>query len=184
MKRFIFTGAPGCGKTSVLSQLALNGYNIIPEAATDVIAKEQSCGAMEPWKSPDFIDKIINLQKQRQLETISRPNHHNNTQLYDRSPICTYALAIYLEFDTSLVLMDEIERITRTEIYEEQVFFIENLGFCELTDARKISFEDSLIFEKIHKEVYAKFGYKCINIPKAPLQDRVTMIHNELLVSK
>jgi predicted ATPase len=37
MKRFILTGAPGAGKTSILRALAAGGYAVVPEAATDVV---------------------------------------------------------------------------------------------------------------------------------------------------
>jgi predicted ATPase len=36
MKRFILTGAPGAGKTSILRVLAATGYPVVDEAATDV----------------------------------------------------------------------------------------------------------------------------------------------------
>ena len=37
MKRFILTGAPGAGKTSILQALAAGGHAVVPEAATDVM---------------------------------------------------------------------------------------------------------------------------------------------------
>jgi len=42
MKRFILTGAPGAGKTAVIRQLELDGFSVVEEAATDIIALEQS----------------------------------------------------------------------------------------------------------------------------------------------
>ena len=38
MKRYVLTGAPGSGKTSVLRALAATGYPVVDEAATDVMA--------------------------------------------------------------------------------------------------------------------------------------------------
>ena len=40
IKRFIFTGTPGSGKTSCLKELEKSGYTVIYEAATDVISIE------------------------------------------------------------------------------------------------------------------------------------------------
>lgn len=173
MKRSILTGTPGCGKTSLLHALEMRGYFVIPEAATDVIAYEQALDVAEPWKDPEFIDKIVSLQRQRQQHASesSAP-----IQFYDRSPFCTYALAKYLKFVPSKTLMTEIERITENHLYEKKVFFIQNLGFCKPTDARKISYEESLIFEQIHLETYAHFGYDCQMIPSAPLLERMNAI--------
>ena len=38
MKRFVVTGAPGAGKTAIIRQLELDGFGVVEEAATDVIA--------------------------------------------------------------------------------------------------------------------------------------------------
>lgn len=173
LKRYILTGTPGSGKTSIIYELHSKGYAVVEEAATDVIAFEQANGEPEPWMQPDFIDKIIHLQKQRQIKASMVPDA---LQFYDRAPICTYALSTYLGYPPSTSLLEEIKRIERENIYQRQVFFIENLGFCHPTEARKISFDESLVFEKIHLEIYASFGYDLIKIPPASLSKRVHAI--------
>jgi predicted ATPase len=37
-RRYVLTGAPGSGKTSLLQALAARGWAVVHEAATDVIA--------------------------------------------------------------------------------------------------------------------------------------------------
>lgn len=172
-KRYILTGMPGCGKTSIIHALKALGQTVIYEAATDVIATEQALGILEPWTSPKFIDDIVTLQKKRLLIA---NNHTQDVQFYDRSPICTYALAVYLGFEPSENLINEIDYIQKNKIYEQQVFFIANLGFIKNTDARKISFEESLKFEQIHLDAYKKFGYECIIIPVAPIENRAEQL--------
>lgn len=169
MKRFILTGTPGSGKTAILRALEMKGHFVVDEAATDVIAYEQLRGIERPWEFQSFIDNIIRLQKQRQLQADSL---QSELQFFDRSPICTYALAIYLGFKPSHSLMDEIERIQANNIYNQRVFFIENLGFLKNTDARKISFEEALKFEQVHQAAYAKFNYECIQVPVLPFLER------------
>lgn len=173
MKRFILTGTPGCGKTSILRALEIKGHFVVEEAATDIIAYRQANGIAEPWKNPTFIDDIIQLQKQRQIQAFEAPV---SVQYFDRSPFCTYALSIYLKFEPSKILMEEIDRILQSQIYDPKVFFIDNLGFCTPTEARKISYEEALEFEEIHKDTYQKFGFKCIMIPPMGLNERVEMI--------
>jgi predicted ATPase len=70
VKRFVMTGAPGCGKTSILRVLGNLGYAVVEEAATDVIAAQQARGSSEPWNDPLFIDAIVRLQEQRRQEQV------------------------------------------------------------------------------------------------------------------
>jgi len=174
MKRYILTGTPGSGKTSILRALEERGFLAVEEAATDIVSYEQALGNLKPWENPNFIDKILTLQKERQLSASSFPS--GIIQFYDRSPICTYALALHLNFKPSADLLEEIERMKAEQIYQKKVFFIGNLGFCTPTEARKISFEDSLAFEKLHEEAYAKFGFECVLVPPTSLVERVDLI--------
>jgi hypothetical protein len=54
--------------------------------------------------------------------------------------------------------------------------FIEHLGFCQPTEARKITFEESLVFEKIHEETYTSLGYDLLKIAPDALSVRVHRI--------
>jgi len=166
IKRFILTDTPGSGKTSVIRELEKLGHAVIHEAATDVIAQEQAKGCDAPWEEPDFVDQITYMQKERQMDAT------RDLQFYDRSPFCTYALGKYLshwkgiEFKPSSVLLDEIDRCIKNGVYQSRIFFFENLGFIDHTDARKISYEDALIFEQIHLDVYKEFGFDIMMVPK------------------
>ena len=58
VRRFIITGTPGAGKTAIIRQLELDGFSVVEEAATDVIAAAQAQGRVEPWTHPSFIDQV------------------------------------------------------------------------------------------------------------------------------
>jgi predicted ATPase len=162
MKRYILTGTPGAGKTSIIRLLESLGHLVVEEAATDIIAVARLRGDPAPERQPGFIDDIVTLQKQRQMQVSEAPAA---VQFYDRSPACTHALSVFLGYPISAALADEIARIERERIYERQVFFIENMGFCEPTEARRISFADALEFERVHLETYRSLGYECIMVP-------------------
>jgi len=176
MKNYIFTGTPGSGKTSVITELENLGHAVIHEAATYVIAQEQVKGIEKAWEEPNFVDQITHMQKERQM------NATGDLQFYDRSPFCTYALGKYLahwkglDFKPSPVLLDEIDRLLKDEIYQNQVFFFENLGFIEHTEARVISYEEALVFEQIHLDVYNNFGFEVIFVPKNSIYERCNFI--------
>jgi predicted ATPase len=172
------TGAPGAGKTAIIRQLELDGFGVVEEAATDVIAAAHAQGKVQPWTDPSFIDLIAKLQRDRQIRASYQPDE---VQFHDRCVVCTAALAVYLGYPYTPFLTGELERIKKESIYERGVFFIRNLGFVNPTDARRISFEDSVRFEKIHEEIYRDFGFELISVEPGRLAERVGTIKAALL---
>lgn len=173
MKRFIITGAPGSGKTAIIRQLELDGFGVVEEAATSIIAATQARGVAEPWTDPSFIDLVADLQKRRQIRASNQPEA---IQFHDRSVVCTAALATYLGYPMSQFLASELDRIQKEAIYESRVFFVRNLGFIKPTNARRISFEDTLRFERIHEEIYRSFGLELFSVERGGLLERVNAI--------
>ena len=173
MRRFIITGTPGAGKTAIIRQLELDGFGVVEEAATDINAAAHAHGTDELWRHPSFIDTIARLQRGRQIRA---SDHPDEVQFHDRCVVCTAALAVYLGYPLSPFLTAELERIRKESIFENCVFFIRHLGFVEPTQARRISFEDALRFEKIHEETYRDFGFELISVERGTLADRVGVI--------
>src|SRR6266566_4127482 len=122
MRRFIITGAPGAGKTAIIRQLELDGFGVVEEAATDVIAASLPRAPFSPF------------------------------------------------------LASELERVKKEAIYQNRVFFIRTLGFITLTEARRISFEETVRFEKIHEETYRDFGFELVSVEPRSLVERVSII--------
>jgi predicted ATPase len=173
MKRFILTGAPGSGKTAIIRQLEIDGFSVVEEAATDIIALEQAQGIAEPWTHARFIDAVVSLQRQRELRAALEPGQ---IQFLDRSVVCTAALATYLGYALPQVLTRELDRIRREVVFQNRVFFIQNLGFITPTGARRISFEETLRFERIHEETYRNFGFEIVAVLPGSLPERVAAI--------
>lgn len=173
MKRFIVTGTPGAGKTAIIRQLEWDGFSVVEEAATDVIALEQARGIAEPWTHPSFIDAVANLQKQRWMRV---PGTSGEVQFHDRSPYCTVALARYLGHPLSPAFSLELERIQAEMIYQRRAFFVRSLGFITPSQARRISFEEALHFERIHEETYRDFGFEIFSVAPGSVTERVGTI--------
>lgn len=161
----------------MLRLLEASGYLVIEEAATDVIALCNALGQAEPWRDPDFIDKVITLQRQRHRAVKA---DRGAAIFFDRSPVCTLALSRYLGFATSRLLAGEVSRLVTDGTYASTVFFIRNQGFVQATAARRISFEDSLLFERLHEHAYRELGFQLVEVPAGPLPDRVALIRHTI----
>ncbi|WP_018352700.1 ATP/GTP-binding protein [Longispora albida] len=172
MKRFVLTGTPGAGKTTILGGLAGLGYTVVAEAATDVIAASRRRG--EKLDGPDLIDEIVACQRERQAGAAG------SVQFFDRSPVCTYALSVYAGRPPSAALEAELDRIQREEVYERRVFFVRTLGHVERTAVRRITLPEALRFERIHQEVYEALGYELAEIPPGPVAGRLALITSQV----
>jgi predicted ATPase len=177
MKRFILTGTPGAGKTAVLRQLEREGFGVVEEAATDVIALEQANGVAEPWTRSSFIDLVIDLQKRRQQRAADVPD---DIQFHDRSAVCTAALAVFLGYPACAALSHELQRIEREGIFQRRVFFIRTMGFIKATEARRISFEEAQRFEQVHEKTYREHGFEVVPIAPGSVLDRVAAVRRAL----
>jgi predicted ATPase len=173
MKRYILTGAPGAGKTVILHALQQRGYAVVEEAATDICAEELARGNAEPWGSPRFIDDIVGLQRQRREAARAI---ESGAQVFDRSPVCTLALARHLGFPVSEPLARELERTRTLRIYQAKVFFIESLGVIANTAIRRISLEEAQTFGEMHEVAYREQGYELIRIAPGPAQKRAEAV--------
>lgn len=87
MKRFILTGPPGAGKTSILRHLERAAYSVIDEAATDLIAAWQAQGIAQPWMQTGFIDAVADLQTHRLASAALEPPASSFTTAPSSAPL-------------------------------------------------------------------------------------------------
>ena len=173
MRRWIVTGTPGAGKTSIVDELARRGHAVVREAATDVVAAHPADD--EHWLRSAFLDDIVSLQRARELAPAPPGTSH---QVFDRSPVCTLALARHLERAVPPLLADELARIERERTYERHVFYVEWLGFLTPTDVRRIDAPDTIRFDAVHRETYVELGYELLEIPVLTVDERVALVES------
>ena len=58
---------------------------------------------------------------------------------------------------------------------------IRNLGFVTPTEARRITFEETLRFEKIHEDIYRDFGFELVSVEPGSPVERVSIIKAAML---
>ncbi len=150
---------------------------MVAEAATDVIAAQQALGVQEPWLRDGFVEAITALQQRRERQA---PMARDGVRFFDRSPLCTLALARYLGRAVPRVLAAEVARVVEREVYESEVFLVRPLGFVTGTAARRISYDESLIFEAVHQQVYHEHGFQLIDVPAAEVRRRADFIESDV----
>lgn len=176
-----FDGAPGSGKTAIIRQLEIDGFGVVEEAATDVIALSQAKGIPEPWTQPEFIDALVSLQQTRERRAACAAA---TVQFHDRSVVCTAALADYLDFPRSQKLLEELERVSAGNVFQRRVFFLRNLGFITPTAARRITYEETVRFEELHERAYRDLGFDITPIDPGSVLDRVKSIKHILSLER
>lgn len=174
-RRYVLTGAPGCGKTTTLEALGQRGHAVVAEAATDVIAAQQVLGVDAPWELPGFVDRVVDLQRERRLI-----GPDAEVQFIDRSPLCSLALARYLRLAVSQATLHEVAAVVDGRLLERDVFLLRPLGFIEPTAARQISYQDSLKFEAVHEAVYREYGFTLVDVAPVDVESRVHAIESHV----
>jgi predicted ATPase len=101
-------------------------------------------------------------------------------QFHDRSVVCTAALADYLQFPRPQSLLEELQRVTTQNVFQTRVFFLMNLGFITPTEARRISYEETVRFERIHERAYRDLGFEITYIGPGSVLDRVRELKHAL----
>lgn len=144
---------------------------MVDEAATEVIARGQAAGVTEPWQHVGFCDDIVALQRQRQEQPGA-----GEVQLFDRSPLCTLALARWLAHPVTAGLAAEVARVVEEQVYQPTVFLVRPLGFITATEARRISYADSLAFETVHEQVYGEYGFTLVDVVPGDVAARAAFV--------
>ena len=163
IRRYVLTGAPGAGKTTLAEVLRRRGHVVVREAATDVVA-----GGGD---GDGFVDSVLALQLARERAATAP------VQVLDRSPLCTLALARWIGVAPSAALLAAAADAGR---YQRTVFLVQPLGFITPTAVRRISYADSLRFAAIHSDVYREYGFTLIEVPAARVADRVALVERLL----
>lgn len=160
--RFVLTGGPAVGKTSLANHLAGMGYPVVRESARDVIEEQQALGSkLVPWRDrPAFQMRVLEIQLER--EGLAS----GEVIFCDRGIPDGIA---YLRLDD----YDDLpELIHHGAGRYNGVFLIEPLDQYVPDNIR---FEDVKTAQRVHElinEVYVELGYQPVKVPVLPLAER------------
>ena len=171
-KKFVITGGPGYGKTSVVEELANRGFHIVPECARKVIIEESLDGSDDlPWKDVDaFQRKVFELQVKEEKEIPKE-----KTTFLDRGIIDGL---VYWELN-NLEVPEELIEMAK-EFRYDCIFLLDILPIYETDSERR---EDEDTARKLHglvRKYYEMFGYNVVSVPAMSVDKRVDFIINHI----
>ena len=171
MKRYVLTGGPCAGKTTIIDILAKRGYAILPELARDLIEKEMAKGSdVLPWKNAKKFQEIV-AWKQWRREFFAP---QSEALFLDRGLIDGYGYAV-------------LEKVTIPKIITlfgkgryDKIFLLDPIPSYQ-TDGSRI--EDRNFARAVHEEIrkaYVRFGYEVIAVPMMTPNERVEFVLRNL----
>ena len=170
---YIITGGPGAGKTSLLENLALKGYNFIPETARQII-KERISKGLSPRPDPtSFAQQIFEHDLRNFISNSNLPS----LLFFDRS----FMDSACMLFDSDKDSYDKIRNSHVTHRYNNKVFITQPWKEIYRNDEeRDQSFEESIeVYERLDKW-YREHGYDNVVLPKDTIENRANFILNHV----
>jgi predicted ATPase len=169
---FVFTGGPGVGKSTTLAALQKKGFRTFPESARSLM-RGANTGLHKAHPKKDLIlfrDKVL----EKDIEFYKKAHlDPKKIAFFDRGILDILAFDAYRRTPHS----KSIDRLSNELIYNKKVFFFPPWEEIFETDPeREESFEDSVVASKCVQDVYYKYHYELIEVPKGTVESRVTWI--------
>ncbi len=172
-QKFIITGAPGTGKTSIINELQKRGFSISKEISREIIANElKQGGDVLPWKNLKAFSERVALLRKTQFDNAPE----NKLHFFDRSIIDVFA---YMKLDK--ICSKSLELQLGETQYATTVFYTPIWKEIYINDTeRKEDIISAIKVEETLLSCYKSFGYTLIEIPKLTITQRVDFILSKI----
>lgn len=162
--KYIITGGPCSGKTTLLNALKNEGFDTIPEAARMVMLE----GRFHPKHNGTSFQREVAL-RQRQLESLAETDVFIDRGIPDGLAYCKVQ---------GYPPPPELERLARTAQYDK-VFLLERLPWKN--DEQR--WEDEETQTRLHqaiRDAYEQLGHKPVTVPVLPVGLRLRTVLQEV----
>lgn len=169
---FVITGGPGVGKTTLLRELEKINFKCIPEIAREIIKEQVSRnGKALPWKNTELYKELM---MERSIASYKLANQTNNEIIFfDRGIPDTLSYARLINSTIST----QMDFYTNHYRYNEKVFILPPWLEIYTTDSeRKQTWKEAVQTYETLAGTYKQYNYDLIEVPKAPVKERVEFI--------
>lgn len=171
--RFVITGGPGGGKTTLLQTLAARGYRVAPEAARRIIRQRLSAGLPPRPEPTSFAREILDSDMQQYRAATD----HDGITFFDRGVLD----ALYMLDLESALSRDEIAKLVEAFPYNHTVFLLPPWEAIYAMDSeRDQTFEESVAVFEGMRRWYSRWGYETVEVPRAGVEARVSFILEQI----
>ena len=163
----VLSGCSGGGKSTLLTELAHRGHQVIPEPGRQIVKEQEAIGGKGlPW---DNLDHFLELALSRYLLQFNSQKERDKFVFFDRGIIDALQL--------SLKQGDHFKKAAQKFRYNKVVFMLPPWPELYKNDAeRKHNYQNAL---KEYEELmikYKSFGYQVVLVPKIGVKERADFI--------
>lgn len=171
-RRFVLTGGPGVGKSTIIAELSKRGYQTTPETFTLLHEQAEKKNTLDTFFDDPAQLRSDLMSEQRRLEssvTATKP------AFFDRSTIDIVAFGDYFKVPMSQDLRNQASK------NYDLIFFLDPLPehFYENTAIRRETYKESAEIHNFLKDAYKQLGYKkyqLIDVPYGTPAERTQFI--------
>lgn len=170
-RKYIVTGGPGSGKSTLVGMLEQRGHRCYPEVSRELIRQEsQRPDGVMPWNDLEAFARLAFTEMLLQHDNVEETG---GPCFFDRGLPDIFG---YLR-RSSLDIPEEYLEAHAKCSYERTVFILPPWEEIYINDSeRPQSFDESTQLYNALREVYESLGYLLIEVPKLPLPARCDFV--------
>jgi len=171
MLPIVLTGGPGSGKTTLINALQAKGIAVMPEVSREILATEkENNGDGLPWINPDkFHLMVLEGRMQQYKDACSMPK----PIFLDRGIPDSFA---YLVADGQSIPPEDWEKMAAFPYHNTVLITPPWKEIYANDEQRWEDFEHATRIFNALSSVYRTLGYTVVEVPKSPINERVSFI--------
>ena len=171
LRRVVFTGGPGAGKTTILELLREQGFAVGRDAARDIIRDRKARG-LNPRPDPEeFARQVLDRELAAYAAATTSPS------FFERSVLDAAASLRHAGGISEL----DCKEMVATHPYDQVFIFPPWEAIYQQDEERDHEFSHAVRVYGLTQDLYARFGYEPLEVPKGSPAQRLEFIFSALI---